>query len=161
MAITDIVKALQKHDVEVGEHAIDKLVEEIHKVLTDEDSDLLESLEDYLSKIVQNVKEELKNETKQMVKNVKGKKSKDPDAPKRAPSAYNLFVKDKMKELSEEHPEMTRQELMKMAVSLWHNSKGDKKEPVKVLSDTEDNNTEDEKIITPVQKKGDKKKGGK
>lgn len=168
MAVTDIIKALQKHDVEVGEHAIDKLVEEIHTVLMEKDSDLLESLEDYLGEIVKATKENLKTETKQMVKNVKGKKVKDPNAPKRPPSAYNLFVKDKMKELSEEHPEITRQNLMKMAVQDWHKSKGDHVEEenkfsgTKLLSDTEPEESETEQKPVKIEpKKAGKKKGGK
>ena len=153
MAVTDIIKALQKHDVEVGEHAIDRIVEEIHKTLMDKDSDLLESLEDYLGEIVRSVKEDLKSETKQMVKSVKGKKTKDPNAPKRPPSAYNLFIQEKMKVLSKEHPNLTRQDQMKMAVELWHESKGNN---VKLLSDTENDVSEPEN-----KKKDTKKKGGK
>lgn len=157
MAVTDIIKALQKHDVEVGSHAIDKFVEKIKEVLTNEDVDLLESLEAHLNAVTETVKEELKEETKQMVKNTKGKKQKDPNAPKRPPTAYNLFVKEKMEELSKQHPEINRQELMKMAVAIWRKqhpkSDDEKKEtkkggktaakPVSLLSDTEPEQNDD------------------
>lgn len=179
MAVTDIIKALQKHDVEVGGHAIDKFVEKLKEVLTNEDVDLLESLESHLTSVTEKVKEELKEETKQMMKNPNGKKQKDPNAPKRPPTAYNLFVKEKLEELSKSHPDTNRQELMKMAVNVWRKEhpktaddakKGGKKDktPAKaLLSDTEpeevDSDAEKASPSHPDAKKGSKKgkKGGK
>lgn len=162
MAVTDIIKALQKHDDEVCAHAIDKFVEHISGVLMENDRDLLESLEEYMKTSSEAVKEKLKEESKQMVKNVKGKKVKDPNAPKRPPSAYNLFVKDKMEELSKKRPEVNRQELMRMAVEEWRATKPEekkKKSPTKLLSDTE--HEEDEEKVAPPPKSDDKKKSKK
>ena len=39
--------------------------------------------------------------------------------PKRAPTAYNLFVKERMGELKKENPELKGSELMKLAAGDW------------------------------------------
>lgn len=41
----------------------------------------------------------------------------------RAPTAYNLFMKEKMSELKENHPEMSNIDRMKMAAEAWTESK--------------------------------------
>lgn len=55
--------------------------------------------------------------TKQKV--VKSTEEKKP----RAPTAYNLFMKEKMTELKESHPTLTNIERMKMAAEAWSESK--------------------------------------
>tara|TARA_B000000441_G_scaffold128952_1_gene110232 strand:+ start:414 stop:737 length:324 start_codon:yes stop_codon:yes gene_type:complete len=55
-------------------------------------------------------------------KKKKSKKEVDDDAPpkkKREPTAYNLFVKEKMPIIKEEFPELSRQDLMKKVGELW------------------------------------------
>jgi hypothetical protein len=54
-----------------------------------------------------------------------GKKEKEPkeDKKPRAPSAYNLFMKEKMGELKDSHPELNNIERMKMAAEMWSASK--------------------------------------
>lgn len=42
---------------------------------------------------------------------------------KRAPSAYNLYVKKRMAELRAENPELTGKELMKLASAGWEQEK--------------------------------------
>lgn len=122
-SMNDILKAVQKHEVEVANNAIDKLVEEIHKVLTDKDSDLLEGLEEHLGDIVTSVKENLKEDSKKAAKVAAGKKVKDPNAPKRPPSKYNLFIQAQMETLKEAHKDKKPTELMKMAVAAWNQHK--------------------------------------
>ena len=161
--MNDIIKAVQKHEVDVASKAIDKLVEEIHKVLNDKDSDLLESLEEHLGEIVSTVKENLQEESKKAAKAATGKKAKDPNAPKRAPTAYNLFIKEQIAKLTDENPDTDPKERMKMATAEWTrlHPKGKKKDAApskKLLSDTEpENDTENESDASA--KKG--KKGGK
>lgn len=121
--MNDIIKAIQKHEVEVGAQAIDKLVEKIHEVLNDEDAELLESLEQYLGEIVTSVKDALKEDSKKAAKVATGKKVKDPNAPKRPPSAYNLFVKEHIAKLKEEHTDAKPKELMTLAVKAWNEHK--------------------------------------
>tara|TARA_B110001450_G_C17636186_1_gene487277 strand:+ start:49 stop:360 length:312 start_codon:yes stop_codon:yes gene_type:complete len=44
-------------------------------------------------------------------------------APKKAPSEYNLFVKEKNKELKLENPEMNNTEIFKKTAELWNEYK--------------------------------------
>jgi predicted house-cleaning noncanonical NTP pyrophosphatase (MazG superfamily) len=161
--MNDIIKAVQKHEIEVASQSIDKLVEEIHRVLTDKDADLLESLEEHLSDIVSAVKDNLKEESKKAAKAATGKKVKDPNAPKRTPSEYNNFIKDNIASLREEHPAAKPKELMSMAVDAWriHKEKIGATKPMggaKLLSDTEDSDAD---IAGPSTKKVAGKKNGK
>lgn len=144
--MNDIIKAIQKHEVEVSSQAIDKLVEEFHKVLGESDADLLEGLEVYLGNIVSSVKDNLKEESKKAAKAAAGKKTKDPNAPKRPPSEYNIFIKEHIATLRETHADAKPKELMSMAVDEWRAQKERDGAPAlkpkpkaarKILSDTE------------------------
>ena len=53
----------------------------------------------------------------------KMKKKKDPNAPKRPPSAYNLFVKDAMEHIKKENPDISHPEAFKMAATMWREEK--------------------------------------
>jgi hypothetical protein len=93
------------------------------------------SLEDKVEKLTELVNSLVKRievlETNKTVSvetpNVKGsnKKDKEPKDEKkpRAPSAYNLFMKEKMGELKDTHPELNNIERMKMAAEMWSSSK--------------------------------------
>ena len=62
-------------------------------------------------------------------KKKKSKKEVDDDAApkkKREPTAYNLFVKEKMPIIKEEFPELSRQDLMKKVGELWKVQKEEK-----------------------------------
>jgi hypothetical protein len=50
------------------------------------------------------------------------KKSKD-KSEKREPNKYNIFIKDEMKRLREEHPDKPVKELMGLAAANWTQSK--------------------------------------
>ena len=77
---------------------------------------------------------EVFNEMKEVEKGEKPKKKKvkktedGEEKKKRAPTAYNLFVKDTMGVVKEENPEMSRQDLMREVGRLWKEKKGDVKE---------------------------------
>ena len=45
---------------------------------------------------------------------------------KRAPSAYNIFVGEKSKEIRAENPDMNSKEVFKAAIALWNKSKAEK-----------------------------------
>ena len=66
-----------------------------------------------------------------------GKKKGGGEKVKRAPTKYNLFIKDKIVELKNSNPEIDRKELMKMAAQSWSKEKEKvqaaavKEEPVK------------------------------
>ena len=83
---------------------------------------------------------EVFNEMKEVEKGEKPKKKKvkktedGEEKKKRAPTAYNLFVKDTMGVVKEENPEMSRQDLMREVGRMWNEKKGDEeveKEEVK------------------------------
>lgn len=62
---------------------------------------------------------EIPSSTPVKQKVVKSAEEKKP----RAPTAYNLFMKEKMTELKESHPTLTNIERMKMAAEAWSESK--------------------------------------
>lgn len=167
--MNDIIKAIQKHEVEVASQAIDKLVEKIHEVLTDQDADLLENLEQYLSDIVTSVKDVLKEDSKKAAKVATGKKVKDPNAPKRPPSEYNIFVKKHIEMLKEQKIDAKPKEMMSMAVKAWNeekeknaatgNSAKGKAKPHSVPDSDEEASEEDVEIEEEEKKPA--KKGGK
>ena len=74
-------------------------------------------------KKVQNSDDDEKDEDGKKKKTTKAPKlDKDGNVkPKRAPTAYNLFVKERMGELKKENPELKGSELMKMAAGDWKN----------------------------------------
>ena len=53
----------------------------------------------------------------------KKKRRKDPNAPKREPSAYNTFVKEQSKLIKQENPEMKFGEISKEVSKRWKNHK--------------------------------------
>lgn len=58
----------------------------------------------------------------------KGKK-KDPNAPKRAPSAFLLFVKDRRLRLKEEYPHLTHLQTIKTLGEMWKKLPADEQSP--------------------------------
>lgn len=52
-----------------------------------------------------------------------GKKKKDPNAPKRPPSAYNLFVKDALVKIKKENPGIVHKEAWNLAAEMWRDQK--------------------------------------
>ena len=82
------------------------------------DADLEYSRAD-MAKILTTVYREVtNNKTKKVKKNVEGEEKK-----KRAPTAYNIFVKEKMAVVKEEFPELNRQDLMKKIAVMWNAEK--------------------------------------
>ena len=72
-----------------------------------------------LGKLLTQVFNDLKNEGKPAKKEKKPKKEDGEEKKKREPTAYNLFVKEKMPLLKEEFPNLSRQELMKKVGEMW------------------------------------------
>ena len=62
---------------------------------------------------------------KYMKKYVSGlqKKSKKRSGSKRKPSAYNLFMGKKMREMKKKHPSMKQKSIMKMCAKKWKGNK--------------------------------------
>ena len=77
-----------------------------------------------LGKLLTQVFNDLKNEGKPAKKEKKPKKEEDgEEKKKREPTAYNLFVKEKMPLLNEEFPNLSRQDLMKKVGEIWRAKK--------------------------------------
>lgn len=148
----EIISAMRKHDIAVGEYAVDELVKEIHRVLEEKkQDDLMDSLEKYLSDIVKTVKENLEDESKKAAKLAKGKKVKDPNAPKRAPTAYNIFIKETMARLKEEHGGEMPKDAMQLATAEWNALPSDderKKKTTKKTSKKSSKKTDDKKMLS-------------
>lgn len=85
---------------------------------------LVENLTKRIDELETRVRElEGKNtDTKETPTKQKPTKSNEEKKP-RAPTAYNLFMKEKMTELKETHPTLTNIERMKMAAEAWTESK--------------------------------------
>ena len=67
------------------------------------------------------------NEEKPKKKRVKRERDADGNIlKKRAPSAYNLFVKDKIAEIKTENPDLNSKEAFKMAIEAWNKQKAEK-----------------------------------
>jgi hypothetical protein len=67
------------------------------------------------------------NEEKPKKKRVKRERDADGNIlKKRAPSAYNLFVKDKIAEIKTENPDISSKEAFKMAIEAWNKQKAEK-----------------------------------
>ena len=77
---------------------------------------------------------------------------------KRAPSAYNLYVRDTMGVVKEENPEMSRQDLMREVGRMWKEKKGDDKEEDVKEEEEEDAKEEVEEVkkVVKKEKKGKK-----
>ena len=109
-----------------------------------------------LAKMLTEVFKEIREgEKKKKAKKEEGGEEKK----KRAPSAYNLYVRDTMPVVKEDNPEMSRQDLMREVGRMWKEKNRDDKE--------EDVNEEDAKEevekeeVEEVKKVGKKEKKGK
>jgi hypothetical protein len=63
--------------------------------------------------------DDLKKILVESFKSIKVKKQKDPNAEKRQPSAYNLFIKANMESIKKANPEMDNKKIMVEAATLW------------------------------------------
>ena len=80
-----------------------------------------------LTEVFKEIREGKKKTRKKAKKEEGGEEKK-----KRAPSAYNLYVRETMGVVKEENPEMSRQDLMREVGRMWKEKKEDvKKEDVK------------------------------
>ena len=94
-----------------------------------------------MGKMLTEVFKEMKEVEKgEKPKKKKVKKTEDgEEKKKRAPTAYNLFVKETMGVVKEENPEMSRQDLMREVGRMWKEKKGEvKEEDVKEEIEEED-----------------------
>jgi hypothetical protein len=77
-----------------------------------------------LTEVYRQITSDKPKKTEEKPKKKKSKKDKDSDEEvepkkKREPTAYNLFVKEKMSIVKDEFPELNRQDLMKKVGEMW------------------------------------------
>lgn len=110
---------------ETSLQTVDKLVTFLETKI-EVDDDLKQMFADFKTQLL----EELKEEAKAAAKGGKSKRGKggasdgEPEKKKRAPSAYNLFIKEKMAAIKAEKPELKSKELMAEAIQMWKAQKG-------------------------------------
>jgi hypothetical protein len=85
-------------------------------------------IDDDLKELFEEFKTSLKEEYKATAKTAtaaarKGKNADGSEKKKRAPTAFNLFVKDEISRLKQENPAMTGKELMSAATAAWKKRK--------------------------------------
>jgi hypothetical protein len=124
MALIKINKAISAAFEEQSLHVLNKFVDALkEKIEFDED------LEQFVNAFKTTLKDEFKLAEKATKKSKRSKGSdgaSDSEAEpkkKRAPSAYNLFIKDKMAELKQTNPELKSKELMSAATVEWKKQK--------------------------------------
>jgi hypothetical protein len=115
MAFLKVTKAMNALVEETSFAVVDKLM-----AFLDTRIEMDEDMKGLFSEFKEQLTGELKETAKAVTKS--GKAAKAPGE-KRAPSAYNLFIRDKMAELKEEDPTMSAQERMKAATVLWREHK--------------------------------------
>lgn len=114
----------------------------VRKFLNASNSLILESNETTINRFTEMILEKYenidRNELEQLAFTLKDEIAKDHlsnslqkkkkrEGPKRAPSAYNLFVKEQISKLKVEHPDTKYTELMVMASKLWNKQKEESK----------------------------------
>ena len=79
----------------------------------------------------------------------------DGNVVKRAPTEYNIFVKNNIGKVKEENPELSRPELMKIVAIMWKNQKEGVQEKEEVEEEVK------EEVEEEVKEKVNEKKGRK
>lgn len=110
MSIQSVNKAVNQLVEETTVSTVDKLVVYL--------SDKIEFDED-MKKLFDDFKKIAREEVRTSFKQDKGKRGGKKSDKKREPSAYNLFIKEKMAEIKQKKPELKGKELMKEAIEEW------------------------------------------
>lgn len=112
MALVKAQKALQTLAEEVSLSTVDKLAEFLATKI---------EFDDDMKEVFDEFKNSLKEEFKASAKPKKGKNVDGTDKKKRAPTAYNLFIKEEITNLKKKNPSWSGKELMSAATTAWKN----------------------------------------
>lgn len=82
--------------------------------------DFDDDMKGYFTEFIDTLKAPKKTSPKKASKKSDEEKVKKP---KRAPSAYNMFISEKMAEIKKENPALKGKELMKAAIEVWNEQK--------------------------------------
>ena len=118
-----------------------------------------------LTEVFKEIREGEKGE-KKVKKAKKAKKEEDGvEKKKRAPTAYNLYVKETMSVVKNDNPDMSRQDLMREVGRLWKEKKGvdtvNEEEVKEEEVEVKEEEVEVKEEEVEVKKKDKKKKGKK
>lgn len=111
-----------------------KIIEKFSSVILENDTKLTIS---EMKKILGDVYKEVINNKSDNVSDEEGEKKrkraskKNAEKPKKAPSAYNIFIKQKMLELKETDPSIPPKDLMKVASTYWSKLSDEEKKAIK------------------------------
>lgn len=120
-------------------------------------------IDEYCKQFWKDYKEKAKEEKAAKAEKPKRKKGVDKDGnpkEKRAPSAYNIFVKEKYAEIKEANPDMDKTEIFAEIAKLWQGQKA-KKAPVEEDKKSPEKKKDEEEEIVEVVEAPKKKPGRK
>jgi len=158
--MTKVVKTLNEFSDTCQKATIEALKEHLSQKLSEDyDQEFVDAVTTLLDEYTTN----LPKTTSAMPKEAKEKKT-------RAPTAYNIFLKEKMAEIKASGTELKGKELMMAAVEEWNkhktangadNGAAMRKNPVALTSDSEPEQVVDDDDEPPMPTPSQKKKGGK
>lgn len=110
-----------------------KIIDKFSTIILEDDTHYTVS---EMKKILGEVYKEIKNEKSDTESDGEGEKKskrskKNTDKPKKAPSAYNIFIRQKILELKESDNFIPPKELMKVASTYWSKLSDDEKKTFK------------------------------
>lgn len=112
-------KIIEKFSAIILEDDTHRTVSEMKKILGE------------VYKEVKNDKSDVESDEEPGEKKRKRASKKNADKPKKAPSAYNIFIKQKMLELKESDPSIPPKDLMKVASTYWSKLSDEEKKAFK------------------------------
>ena len=125
--VDNVVEAVVEKKTKKGKTVKNDAGASTSNVVSSEDQ--IKNLVSQLSELVKRVEaletelQEVKQQTAGTPKDNAKPKKEEKEKKTRAPTAYNIFMKEKMLELKESHPELSNIERMKMAAESWSESK--------------------------------------
>lgn len=105
-----------------------KFLKNFQKFTEDYNKEILEKLSEL--KLNDDTQKQVEEVLSSMVFKPDSSSSKNVPKKKREPTAYNLFMKDMIKKLREEHPDIDKTDLMKRGAQAWQAQKNLKVESV-------------------------------
>ena len=125
--VDNVVETVVEKKTKKGKTVKNDNVASTSNVVSNEDK--VDNLVNQLAELVKRVElleaelKEVKQQTAGTPKDNTKPKKEEKEKKTRAPTAYNIFMKEKMLELKESHPNLSNIERMKMAAECWSESK--------------------------------------
>lgn len=116
MAFEKVMKSMDALLAEKSLSIVDRVYEHLSSNGIEMDDEMKQIFDDFKEKLAVDLKEESKTRKKS------GKRAAG-DKPKRKPSAYNVFIAEKMAKLKEEDDTLSAKDRMKRAIAMWNEAK--------------------------------------